>query len=231
MTRVFIHPLAGVLSAYGMGLAEVRALREDAVEARLERGARSRLRREKAVRLGRALRAPSCAPGRGARAHRASASTSSTRAPTPRSSVRARRGGRRCAAEFERLYGARFSFLMPERALVVEAVSVEAVGSRTRRSWGTPRARTLRSRGPGPIAARRTCPMVRAARPRRPRLRPRDLAPGDRIAGPAIIAEHNATTVVEPELGGAGHAPRTTSCWSAWSARKSRTRSAPPSIR
>src|SRR4029079_11801538 len=33
MTRVFIHPLAGVLSAYGMGLADVRALRQQAVEA------------------------------------------------------------------------------------------------------------------------------------------------------------------------------------------------------
>ena len=36
MTRVYIHPLAGVLSAYGMGLAQVRALREEAVERRLE---------------------------------------------------------------------------------------------------------------------------------------------------------------------------------------------------
>ena len=35
MTRVFIHPLAGVLSAYGMGLADVRALRQQAVEAAL----------------------------------------------------------------------------------------------------------------------------------------------------------------------------------------------------
>ena len=32
MTRVFIHPLAGVLSAYGMGLADVRAMRQKAVE-------------------------------------------------------------------------------------------------------------------------------------------------------------------------------------------------------
>src|SRR5205814_3563038 len=32
MTSVFIHPLAGVLSAYGMGLADVRALRQQAVE-------------------------------------------------------------------------------------------------------------------------------------------------------------------------------------------------------
>src|SRR6266516_3396313 len=38
MTRVFIHPLAGVLSAYGMGLADLRTLKEAAVEARLEAG-------------------------------------------------------------------------------------------------------------------------------------------------------------------------------------------------
>ncbi len=36
MTRVLIHPLAGVLSAYGMGLADIRSLREQAVEAPLE---------------------------------------------------------------------------------------------------------------------------------------------------------------------------------------------------
>ncbi|MBK7333450.1 MAG: hypothetical protein IPI87_14325 [Betaproteobacteria bacterium] len=36
MTQVFIHPLAGVLSAYGMGLADVRALRQRAVEAGLD---------------------------------------------------------------------------------------------------------------------------------------------------------------------------------------------------
>jgi 5-oxoprolinase (ATP-hydrolysing) len=35
MKQVFIHPFAGVLSAYGMGLADVRVLRERAVEAKL----------------------------------------------------------------------------------------------------------------------------------------------------------------------------------------------------
>ncbi|HYT96646.1 MAG TPA: hydantoinase/oxoprolinase family protein, partial [Casimicrobiaceae bacterium] len=35
MTRAFIHPLAGVLSAYGMGLADVRALRQQAIEMQL----------------------------------------------------------------------------------------------------------------------------------------------------------------------------------------------------
>src|SRR5207237_3692820 len=36
MTRVFIHPLAGVLSAYGMGLADPTAMREEAVAVKPE---------------------------------------------------------------------------------------------------------------------------------------------------------------------------------------------------
>ena len=35
MKRVYIHPFAGVLSAYGMGLADLRTMREQAVETRL----------------------------------------------------------------------------------------------------------------------------------------------------------------------------------------------------
>ncbi|HBT43527.1 MAG TPA: hypothetical protein DEB21_16475, partial [Rhodospirillaceae bacterium] len=38
MNTVFLHPFAGVLSAYGMGLADVRAIREKAVEAPLAAG-------------------------------------------------------------------------------------------------------------------------------------------------------------------------------------------------
>ena len=35
MTRIFVHPLAGVLSAYGMGLADQTAMREQSIERRL----------------------------------------------------------------------------------------------------------------------------------------------------------------------------------------------------
>ena len=42
MDSVLLHPLAGVLSAYGMGLADVRALRERTVEAPLEAAAERR---------------------------------------------------------------------------------------------------------------------------------------------------------------------------------------------
>ena len=83
MTRVFVHPLAGVLSAYGMGLADQIAMREGVgrAAARCGRpgrgaGAVARARRRGARRAGRA--------GCGARSSCASASTCATRAPTPR---------------------------------------------------------------------------------------------------------------------------------------------------
>ena len=101
MKRVYIHPLAGVLSAYGMGLAQVRALREEAVERRLDDAAidRRRVPRDAArdaVRRG-ARRA-----GRRGRARSTSACTSSTTAPTPRSPVPLGAAGGRCAPQFER---------------------------------------------------------------------------------------------------------------------------------
>src|SRR6202035_1562493 len=43
MTSVLIHPLAGVLAAYGIGLADVLAMREQAIEARLDDGLAGRL--------------------------------------------------------------------------------------------------------------------------------------------------------------------------------------------
>src|SRR5258706_11914955 len=97
---------------------------------------------------------------------------------------------------FERLYRSRFSFLMPDRALVAEAVSVEAVG-RSDAGPGLIVAGPTTSARPAPVAevqmttggtAHRTPVFVRER-----------LAPGTRIPGPAIIAERNATTVVEPE--------------------------------
>ena len=44
MTSVYIHPFAGVLSAYGMGLADVTAMREKATETRVEESALHRIR-------------------------------------------------------------------------------------------------------------------------------------------------------------------------------------------
>ena len=140
MTRVFIHPLAGVLSAYGMGLADQIAMREAAVELPLD-AAGLRGGRRSAWPSTRRTRPPTSWRARASRATRCE--LAAPRAPALRGHRhRAGRGAARDAAaaiqrDFEAAYRQRFAFLMPDRALVIEAVSVEAVARR----------RALRRRG------------------------------------------------------------------------------------
>src|SRR5260221_2484922 len=125
MRRVYIHPLAGVLSAYGMGLAQVRALREEAVEKRLEDGALTDIE-EKCVRLGEhavhELAEQGVAFERLEKRVHLKYEGTDTSLAVPLRSIKQMR------EEFERLYRSRVSFLMPDRALVAEAVSVQAGG-------------------------------------------------------------------------------------------------------
>ena len=128
MTRVLLHPLAGVLSAYGMGVADVRALRQQAVEARLASDALARI----AALLRIARRRPH-APKWPRRASpdrdwlRRARCTSSTKAPTRRSRCPWRRS-RTSTREFARRYRQQYGFLMPDKPLVIEAVAVEVAG-------------------------------------------------------------------------------------------------------
>ena len=126
--------LAGVLSAYGMGLADQIAMRErgagaplDAAGLRRRAARRSTLADEAARRAG--------GPGRGRRRHRAAVhrvhlryeGTDTALACTLPMARRAR--ARSLRSDFEAAYRQRFAFLMPERALVIEAVSVEAMAA------------------------------------------------------------------------------------------------------
>ena len=71
ITKVLIHPLAGVLSAYGMGLADLRALREQATEIMLSEAAMPELR-ERLDALAAAARAEIAAQGVSERSTRVS---------------------------------------------------------------------------------------------------------------------------------------------------------------
>ena len=195
MTRVLLHPLAGVLSAYGMGLADVRALRQQALEmvlsdATLEKAATTLAPLEDggARRRRRAGHRRRRASAQGAR------STSSTRAPTRRW----RRVSDNVAgvvAEFERKYRQQYGFLMPGKPLVVEAIAVEAIG-RTHDAKDSVPAHEPRAR---PLAPIRTNRIYTDGAFRDAAVYDRlHLRPGDAVAGPAVIREDNATTVVEP---------------------------------
>ncbi|MCU0804001.1 MAG: hydantoinase B/oxoprolinase family protein [Burkholderiales bacterium] len=197
MTRAFIHPLAGVLSAYGMGLADRTVMREKAVERRLDEAARCELE-EAAEALALAARDELVVQGVPAasirvmrRAHLRYEGTD-TALVVPLASVAA------MAHDFALAYRQRYSFLMEGKPLVVEAVSVEAVGVSDRpRQAALPRA----ARVPTAEAATTVSMYSGGAWHETPVFRRESLPPGAPIRGPAIVAEANATTVVEPGWG------------------------------
>jgi 5-oxoprolinase (ATP-hydrolysing) len=196
MTKVLIHPLAGVLSAYGMGLADVGAIRESAVEAplaedllpelarvarTLEAGARAELERDGVRGSGiRSVR----------RAHLRYEGTD-TALPVPMGRL-----GEMVQA-FEAAYRQRFSFLMQDKAIAVEAVSVEMTGP------PEPLGDAPGEVAPGPVTAGpqpagRVPMFVSGSWTDVNLFRRGDLRPGHVARGPAIIVEDLATTIVEP---------------------------------
>ena len=96
--------------------------------------------------------------------------------------------------QFEVAYRQRYAFLMPHRALMAEAVSVEAIGVSDAPLEVTP----VQHRSGPPQAADTVDMHTGGTSHRTPGFRRGALQPGDTMKGPAIIAEANATTVVEP---------------------------------
>jgi 5-oxoprolinase (ATP-hydrolysing) len=192
MQRVYIHPFAGVLSAFGMGMADITAMREHTFERPLEAGSVAAMDRELDLLSDAAraeVRAQGVAPERiyvVRRAHLKYAGTDTSLA-LPAQEV----AGLRLA--FEAAYRARFAFLMPERGLVIEALSVEAIGSMDTPEAVAPPAASVRG-----VPAAHTRLYAAGRWQAAPIFRRAELAPGQAIEGPAVLAEQNATTVVEP---------------------------------
>src|ERR1019366_9012884 len=200
ITRVLIHPLAGVLSAYGMGLADVTAMRETAVEAPLAAGplpeldqVAGRLEADAFAELAQ----QGIGPGRARSARRAHLryDGTDTALPVPLG------GAAEMTASFEQAYRQHFSFLMPGQTVLVEAVSVELVAASAVPAPGQPPGGIPRGQPPGPGqpgSAGATVAMYAAgARADVPLMRRQDLRPGQRVDGPALIVEDFATTVTE----------------------------------
>lgn len=185
MTRVYIHPLAGVLSAYGMGLADQLALRESSLEQPLHAAGLS-LAAEQLETLAQAAVAEVAAQGvtpdriGQKRTLHIRYQGTDTALEVPFGDLS------QVTAAFEAAYQQRFAFLMPGRPLVIEAVAVEAIGA----------AVAVAER---PFTSQSTAQPIAISVAGQPaQLYQRDrLAGGVTVSGPAIIAEANATTVVE----------------------------------
>ncbi|MGH9576723.1 MAG: hydantoinase B/oxoprolinase family protein, partial [Terriglobales bacterium] len=193
MRRVFIHSLAGVLSAYGMGLAHQSVMREESVEVTLADNIRSEL----AARFDKlSQQASSELRKQGVAAERIDTlrhvhlryQGTDHALLVPFDAVDAMR------AAFEAAYRQRYAFLMPDRALIVEAISVEVLGAADspKESFDQPAPRQGEVR---PVVKTRL--FSGGAWRETDLFRREDMRPGDVIRGPAIIAEAVTTTVVE----------------------------------
>ncbi len=202
MRQVFIHPMAGVLSACGMGLADQVAMREASVEQRLDSAG--------------LLAARACADELAA-----SACDALTEQGFAASQIVVRQrlllryqgtdtalalalGSEDSMREaFDAAYRQRFAFLMPDRSLVIEAVSVEAIGSGDVEAGVErhPEAPAAVAPSPSPVDRVRlytTGVDVIDAWCDAPLYRRDALAANTLVCGPAILAEANTTVVVEP---------------------------------
>ena len=194
MKQVFIHPLAGVLSAYGMGLADLRLMKEQAIEARLSPELMPQLETtlERLAVAGEAemhqqgIAADNVRVVRKIHLRYEGSDTALVVDHADHDSV---------IAGFEVAHRQRYGFIMPEKSHLVEAVAVEVIGTtqtvedqvldttvRTGRlrSHATVSSYSMGGEHPTPVYRRD------------------DLRPGDTIDGPGIIIEANATTVIEP---------------------------------
>jgi 5-oxoprolinase (ATP-hydrolysing) len=192
MTRILIHPYSGLLSAFGMGLAEVRASRQISLDHPLDDAAPVAINRTAAPLRAEALR-ELAAQGVSepqttveVRAHVRYSGTD-TALPIPVGAAAAMRSG------FEEAHQRRFGFIDRDKQIVVEAVEVEAIGAGA--TFSESAAPLLASDTPRPL---RPIKFFSQGAWRVGHAYLRDaLRPGHRIAGPAIIIEANQTVVVE----------------------------------
>ncbi|AFY55847.1 N-methylhydantoinase A/acetone carboxylase, beta subunit [Rivularia sp. PCC 7116] len=196
MKKIFLHPYAGVLSAYGMGLADVRAIREAGVEKVLDEVLLGDLRglMERLESQGRSeLETQRGAEERKEVVRKVNLKyegTNSILGVDFNVSVGLMR------EEFEREHKLRYGFIQSDKNLIVESVSVEVI-----QKMDTPEeALVKRSRGLDefPVSVETVKMFTNDKWYSAPVYRREDLQPGDVIQGAAIIVEKISTIVIEP---------------------------------
>ena len=206
METCLVHPMASLLSAYGMGLADIRASRVEAMEAPLD--ASNRL--AAAARLdGLGVAALVEVEGQGvaeaairlAQALRLKVRGTDTALPIPFGSLA------EMTAAFTDAHRARFGFDPGAAPLVIESVEVEAIGAAADLTEARMSA-TMRGEDAYPTVE---APIFLGGRWLPARfVRREDLLPGDRVSGPAVLVEPHTSILIEPgwrgEISVHGHA-------------------------
>ena len=194
MRRVFVHPFAGVLSAYGMGLAEQRIIRERAVEKTLDDALVDDLRAavDELAADGRAEMESQGVEG----GEISSIAKAHLRYEGTDTALVVDFGARADMLKtFEEAHMQQFGFIAPEKGNIVEALTVEIVGGgqdvADEELALDPDAEPAQPLGQAQMyaaGAERTAPVYDRE----------TLSPGEKVDGPAVIVDANATTVIEP---------------------------------
>ena len=192
MDRVMIHPLAGVLSAFGMGLAEVRVLRERSVEKPFDEtgieGAGKTLL-ELAAQAESELLAQDRSLSRTVCKLNIRYRDANTSLPVDFRTLA------EMTMAFRKAHRSRFGFNPGVRPMVIDSVSVEAIGESAEQLDHLQRSRT--SLRPEPLA--KLDVFFKEEWRLTPVFDRESIPPGFAIRGPAIITEPTTTTIVEPE--------------------------------
>jgi 5-oxoprolinase (ATP-hydrolysing) len=192
MQQVFLHPFAGVLSAYGMGLADIRAMREKQVEQPLQQDSHSLLD-SLAAPLMEEVRKEVASQGVAeenieiiCKTHLRYEGTDSPLLVDIGPTLKMK-------SDFEAAHQKRFGFIAEERSLLIEAISVEGVGvsepviDPERDLTGTGEPPRLDMAGFFSQGAFREAPLYDRE----------TMLPGHSVQGPAIIVEKTGTVIVE----------------------------------
>lgn len=196
MAQIVIHPLAGVLSALGMGLADMQVLKQQSIEVALDEDGVSAacqvafaLARQAAAELR--LSTASCAGQPVTKLH-GYLHYADTEAYLPIELSTASTMHSIFEAEHQQRYG----FICPEKTVVISWVTAEASLSghqlqSSEKTGGTSGAQTA-------VRPSRTVTLYSKGRYYDAPLYERALLPADfHLAGPALIIEETATTVVD----------------------------------
>ncbi|MDM7953738.1 MAG: hydantoinase B/oxoprolinase family protein [Cyanobium sp. CZS 25K] len=219
ITRVLLHPLAGVLSAYGIGLARPSLLRERTLRQPLAEALLPRLTQDMEALFAEASEALRCCgdlapdqvPRRQARLElRYRGRDQGLELPWPAVPPDGLLGELR--ADFERRHRQRFGFVVPAAPLVVERLQVELSAP----APGEPAVDPDPEPDPPPLdEVQEWVPLCLGEEPgasrgadavmgwrRVPLWRRAGLVAGQRIVGPALVVEPTGTTVLEPGWSG-----------------------------
>ena len=189
---ILVHPFAGILSAYGMGLADIKAARQKSVEAVLNEKTYNVIRRDFYLFSGEAskeLQAQGVSES-DISFHRIlhlKYKGSDSAIEVPFASIETMQ------RQFTQMHQEQFGFTMPMSELVVDLLELEALGGG---SDSTETIEDIASIEPVPVAS--TPIFFNKKWHQAPIYQRSDLLPGQSITGPSVIVEKIGTIIVDP---------------------------------